>query len=611
MAYTDKYSDAAIFYDLNNNMTPVINTTVASGATVTGGPTGTTGTPVYYADVPPGSPYTHSLRLNNSTYTTLPKSKLLGLGQSQTYTNNYGYNSWGETVNFWYKVVPTTITTNIGNAVTFMRREEGTTDEVITVQGGANYVDPTGAVGKFVWSGQQYVTSAANLSTFASNAGMLPGITPDQWYNVTIAWATHQNATTLNGKYLIERAIYLNGTLAHNTFYNATNGLDASANPEFFFFNTGTTNVQIMSSLALWNRVLTQTEIMELAFNNNIITDINTYNNAVVTTSGATYYTTMNNPDKDTPTDVYGTGASWGPLNDTPGAITVNQESKFGKSWLWHTDGTYSQEVDVSAGAAMNLGLSEATRADGPGWSIECWVKTTDISTVTRKLSVLFGPSFSANRIDFGIQTAGGIVSVPWATVPNWASGNTYTSATVNGNTSFSTTSGNSKWTYSSSAPIKDCLVHHPKGITDGEWHHIVVTYRGAVTGSDQGGTLPQVRVYLDGLLTNYAALSTGIWGTHLYSAFTNVFMGHPSSVPAQATDFYLDKYAVYNRRLTINEINKHWVIGKAYMKQQQNLVKYWDGTQWATSTGQKVWNGTDWIDWNASYYDGNSWISI
>lgn len=87
--------------------------------------------------------------------------------------------------------------------------------------------------------------------------------------------------------------------------------------------------------------------------------------------------------------------------------------------------------------------------------------------------------------------------------------------------------------------------------------------------------------------------------------------MGHPSSVPAQATDFYLDKYAVYNRRLTINEINKHWVIGKAYMKQQQNLVKYWDGTQWATSTGQKVWNGTDWIDWNASYYDGNSWISI
>jgi hypothetical protein len=39
--------------------------------------------------------------------------------------------------------------------------------------------------------------------------------------------------------------------------------------------------------------------------------------------------------------------------------------------------------------------------------------------------------------------------------------------------------------------------------------------------------------------------------------------------------------------------------------------VKYYDGTAWQTSSGQKVWNGTAWVDWTAKKYDGTAWVTI
>lgn len=40
-------------------------------------------------------------------------------------------------------------------------------------------------------------------------------------------------------------------------------------------------------------------------------------------------------------------------------------------------------------------------------------------------------------------------------------------------------------------------------------------------------------------------------------------------------------------------------------------VVKYFDGTSWVDSVGQKVWNGTTWIDWNAKRFDGSNWINV
>jgi hypothetical protein len=39
--------------------------------------------------------------------------------------------------------------------------------------------------------------------------------------------------------------------------------------------------------------------------------------------------------------------------------------------------------------------------------------------------------------------------------------------------------------------------------------------------------------------------------------------------------------------------------------------VKYFDGTTWQTSSAQKVWNGTAWVDWNAKRFDGSAWVNV
>ena len=40
-------------------------------------------------------------------------------------------------------------------------------------------------------------------------------------------------------------------------------------------------------------------------------------------------------------------------------------------------------------------------------------------------------------------------------------------------------------------------------------------------------------------------------------------------------------------------------------------VVKYWNGSAWITSSNQKVYNGTAWVDWNASRWSGSAWIPI
>lgn len=39
--------------------------------------------------------------------------------------------------------------------------------------------------------------------------------------------------------------------------------------------------------------------------------------------------------------------------------------------------------------------------------------------------------------------------------------------------------------------------------------------------------------------------------------------------------------------------------------------VRYFNGTSWVDSVGQKVWNGTAWVDWNAKRFDGSTWVNV
>lgn len=39
--------------------------------------------------------------------------------------------------------------------------------------------------------------------------------------------------------------------------------------------------------------------------------------------------------------------------------------------------------------------------------------------------------------------------------------------------------------------------------------------------------------------------------------------------------------------------------------------VKYYDGSSWQTSSAQKIFDGTNWVDWNAKHYDGQNWVVV
>ena len=39
--------------------------------------------------------------------------------------------------------------------------------------------------------------------------------------------------------------------------------------------------------------------------------------------------------------------------------------------------------------------------------------------------------------------------------------------------------------------------------------------------------------------------------------------------------------------------------------------IKYWEGNFWLNAIDKKVWNGSAWVPWTASYWDGANWISL
>jgi hypothetical protein len=610
MAYEDLYSDAAIFYNLNNNFTPVVNTTVAPQAAIRDGLTGTGENRQYYADVPPGSPYTHSLKINGNS--TAPRTKRLKLGPSQEYTNNYGLPSFGETINFWYKTVATTDSVHLGQNFTFFRRENGTTDEIMPFLGGTNYIDSGSNVGKLTWTGMRYVTSASSATTWSANTGYTFQMVPDTWYNITFTWVTHKVNTNLNGSFNIERAIYVNGIPVHNSFIEGVNGFSQGDDLEAFFTTNQAINVQIMSSLAAWNRALTREEIKALAVNNYSISDISTYNNHVIN-NGVQYYTTLNNPDKNTDADAFGTSASWGALNDGYDQIEVNQESKFGKSWKFTTqNGTLIQEVDIGT-TDMKQGLKDTVVSGN--FSFEFWIKNPISSNNQfRKLTVLYpqtaqstatnGPVHIGTR---GLGPNSNLVTSIWINVP--ALTTTWSWPLVSLDTAFTdtTTSGASN-RYTTSSTLQQLYLHIYEGICNDDWHHVVVVKTPG--GLSQSGSVSAYRIYIDGILrrTYNTNWNSAAFSTLPYGQF---FMGEPSQLLNRSTDFFIDKIAVYDRACTIKEIQQRYLIGKSYLQSQANLVKYYDGTDWQTSSAQKVWDGVSWVDWNHKYWNGTAWIDL
>jgi hypothetical protein len=127
-------------------------------------------------------------------------------------------------------------------------------------------------------------------------------------------------------------------------------------------------------------------------------------------------------------------------------------------------------------------------------------------------------------------------------------------------------------------------------GINTEQWYYFAFTREGT-----------SHKIYLNGTMI-FSFGSSGVWNT------SGALMWGDTSARTfngswNISNYYLAPATVINQ----TQIQEIWTAGSTNTR----TVKYFDGNNWQTSSAQKVWNGTAWIDWTAKKYDGTQWITI
>jgi len=302
----------------------------------------------------------------------------------------------------------------------------------------------------------------------------------------------------------------------------------------------------------------------------------------------------LDNPDKSTTVPNSGTASNCdfvGNWQSTNGAnITVNQAGVGDKGWKLKFASPNNANA-VSTSTSANAVVQQIIGGQN-GWSIEFFLKIPQriLNTANaghRILDAIAGGSggqYQGLQLDTGSIVANPTIHIghPDMTVNYWT-GTTWQSGTMS-------TFVRSQW----------------RNVADDNWHHIV--YR-----MSHNGTSNIVSMYLDGCLARQRTLIAADWSTASIPAavqpYSPMYIGHYSTATDDGRDFTLDNFAVYDRVLSEAEIQTHYL---AWLGQPaQRIVKYFDGTNWVNSTAQKVWNGTQWVSWNANRYNGTSWVAV
>ena len=105
-------------------------------------------------------------------------------------------------------------------------------------------------------------------------------------------------------------------------------------------------------------------------------------------------------------------------------------------------------------------------------------------------------------------------------------------------------------------------------------------------------------QVYLDGTLV--------LTGNNPYSSTSNYLSFGTATALGNWTFNVSNWYCTTYSGITGTQIQEIWLAGST-----KRIVKYYDGTAWQTSSAQKVFNGTSWVDWTVNKYDGTNWVSI
>lgn len=586
MAYQDLYSDAALYFSLNNSSSYSTIGTNTAGSLTNG---------VFVADAPSGIGSTHSLRLNGYTAGSAPTQySFTGFANQET-----DANIKGKTITFWYKQsTPSgglvTGSTSLGAQLNLYSNTYTTQNDTTWInQGTYNKGIGTGTDRSFDFRVPEIntSTSAVSSATYRASGDKLDF---DIWHHVAIVFrevdnqnlvekAIYVDGCSIVYQFLTGRAMHLSHFTANSTTFNAFSTLnDAGA----------TVGSKYMAHYAVWNRALSKEEIRQQAWYSHTDEDYT----SLVLSDSPTYLAVFNNSNKSTDHTIYG-ATSWDVFDDSPAGISVNQTSFANqKGWLFPSTSTAVNNYTRTTDADMMNGLNTLLKSGE--YSIEFWFKQSvkpsgnkDIVT-TQMLST----DYQNGIFDYYITNTGQIQGY------NSFMTGVGTVGALNLNAQILqiplSTGGQNLLTL---------CAHEPggNGWADGLWHHVVFSF--SITDGWWTSNTYTLQLYIDGMPFGIrAGANTWGWITGT-SPVSYLQLGNASSSTTLG-DTSLAHLAFYPRRLTKREIYEHFVAGKDFIGRD---VKYWNGSTWQSSIGQKVWNGSAWIDWTSSYWNGSSWVSF
>lgn len=590
MAYADLYSDAAIYFPLNNDYT--------YSTTGTGTATLYTGTPTFVADSPTGLGSTHSFKINGyGTATTArpPRYAFTGLANQSV-----DANIKGKTVTFWYKQTTPSSGTSLGSSIMFYENTYNSlTDFTQINQGTYNARINTGTDRSFDFRVPEINTTSGATSspTYRASGDKLD---LDLWHHVAIIFRE------IDDQNFIEKAIYVDGSIIVNQWNSNTGTSGRTQNLPFFTANSTTFNAFVsmadtsttngnkyLAHYGVWNRPLTKEEIRQQAWYGHSSEDYT----SLVLSDGPTYLAVFDNTSKSTDHTVYG-ATSWGTFDDSPSGIQVNQTAFANKKgWLFPSTSTAVNNYTLATDADMMDGGSALVQSGE--YSIEFWFKQSAKPTANKNI-IQTNPNYTQSYFEHFINSSGQILgyhAIPASTGPTYS----WNRSLSTSQTPYPTSSGGQQ--FLSTVPFEP----GGNGWADGNWHHVAITF--SVTDTWWNATSYAVTFFVDGGLAALIAIPTTYgWPSAGMNDWSYLQLGNGGTATTLG-DTSIAHLAFYPRRLTKKEINEHFVAGKDYIPGLD--VRYYDGSNWIASSGQKVWDGTAWIDWDASYWNGTSWVAL
>ena len=136
----------------------------------------------------------------------------------------------------------------------------------------------------------------------------------------------------------------------------------------------------------------------------------------------------------------------------------------------------------------------------------------------------------------------------------------------------------------------------------DDQWHYYA-------TRVYFNGTNYTREIYLDGALW----LTENVEDTNSlnYVEMGDNFIINPTGYASQELAHV---YIAQSQAITAADIATIWSVGNPPVSTVYD-VKHYDGTAWQQSIGQKYWDGTSWVDWNAvaepQRWDGAQWVNL